>query len=636
MKLSLSKPLLGLLCAAAFTAFADPGYETIGDNLIKNGMFEKPCWKPGVPHYWEVQRPNTRGGETETKMDNGGFLLYFTGPEYIDQIRIKQSLKLTPGKVYEFQYDYRSDSDASLKADATFWGTGVFMRSWWQIPSRKWTTVRGLFAMAENVNGDVILTLQNRSQVKLWYRNIRLRETNLAEEDIPKQIPAFRIHSVESGDVFILPGTAKRSAEFIVNNFSPEELKKFRIEADCFSGSRRVVKCRVDGIRISIPMHEIPDGDSVLAGRLISREDNAVVAMTTVNIRRVMKLPNNVDFSSPAEVTLADGKKFFPVGIYAGIGWNFRPEELVNSGFNVIHTYATNRRDVDKGDELGRKNNLKLLDEARKLGAYVMIQLPHDYTEKSGEAAKLPSWLDVYRHHPAVFGYYVDETRSIKNTPYPIIKAAYDQVRAHDPVHRWFSYEGPDPNLRDCMDAIIYNVSNPNAVKLCMLNLGPEKPVIHCYGQKDFQAQSATSLDYNQSNFVMPVIWGARGIFYFMYANLTEPKVNPQYAELRPRVLETARRFGEISQSIVAGDPLPDWAGKVNITGEMEYKVFADGGKSYLFCGVADAAQKGGSIQFPVPAGKQLRDVLNDRPVEAKPMFSLELQPGQARIIEVK
>ena len=67
-----------------------------------------------------------------------------------------------------------------------------------------------------------------------------------------------------------------------------------------------------------------------------------------------------------------------------------------------------------------------------------------------------------------------------------------------------------------------------------------------------------------------------------------------------------------------------------------EYKVFADGGKSYLFCGVADAAQKGGSIRFPVPAGKQLRDVLNDRPVEVKPMFSLELQPGQARIIEVK
>ena len=374
-----------------------------------------------------------------------------------------------------------------------------------------------------------------------------------------------------------------------------------------------------------------------LAGRLISREDNAVVAMTTVNIRRVMKLPDNVDFSSPAEVTLADGKKFFPVGIYAGIGWNFRPEELVNSGFNVIHTYATNRRDVDKGDELGRKNNLKLLDEARKLGAYVMIQLPHDYTEKSGEAAKLPSWLDVYRHHPAVFGYYVDETRSIKNTPYPIIKAAYDQVRAHDPVHRWFAYEGPDPNLRDCMDAIIYNVSNPNAVTLCMLNLGPEKPVIHCYGQKDFQAQSATSLDYNQSNFVMPVIWGASGIFYWWMPNLEGGKEgNLEYRKLAPRVLNSFKRFSEIAPALISGETLPDWTKQIQTEGAMEHKLFARQGKVYIFCGVANGSPKNGTIRLPIPAGRTLRDVLNDQQLEANNEFLLKLHPGQGRIIEVK
>ena len=99
----------------------------------------------------------------------------------------------------------------------------------------------------------------------------------------------------------------------------------------------------------------------------------------------------------PRFITLEDGRKFFPVGIYAGNGWNFSPAELVKNGFNVIHTYATNRRDVDKGDEEGRARNLKLLDDARKLGARVMVQLPHDYTEKAGESARLPHWLAACR-----------------------------------------------------------------------------------------------------------------------------------------------------------------------------------------------------------------------------------------------
>lgn len=621
-----------LSLAAAIGAAAADG----GGNLIRNGTFSKPCRLPGIPHEWEVQRPNTKGGETETKLDGGSFLLYFTGPEYVDQIRIKQSLKLEPGKVYEFQYDYRSRLDAGLKADATFWGTGVFMRSWWQVPSEKWTTVRGLFAMADNVDGNVILTLQNRSRIKLWYRNIILKPTELAKEDIPKLIPEFKVHSVESDDVFILPDTKKKSADFIVNGFSDENLKKFRIEADYYPTPERMVRCRVAGRNIFVPMSAVPDGESTLIGKLYSKADNALIATAQVRLQRVMKLPAGVDFSTPAEVRLEDGRKFFPVGIYAGNGWNFSPAELVKNGFNVIHTYATNRRDVDKGDEEGRARNLKLLDDARKLGARVMVQLPHDYTEKAGESARLPHWLDVYKDHPALFGYYVDETRSIKNTPYPVIKAAYDAVRRHDPAHKWFSYEGPDPNLRDSMDAIIYGVTGPEAVKLCMLNLGPDKPVIHCYGQKDFMAQSATSLDYNQSNFVMPVIWGARGIFYFTYSNLRDRKVNPRCAELKPRVLDTARRFGEISQSIVAGDPLPKWSDTVKTTGKLEYKAFADQGACYIFCGVAADKETGGTLTFTPPAGKRLRDVLNDRPYPNTGELKLELSPGQARIIEVK
>ena len=111
----------------------------------------------------------------------------------------------------------------------------------------------------------------------------------------------------------------------------------------------------------------------------------------------------------------------------------------------MIHTYASNREDVCRAfpdvkfNEKAFRNTQKLLDDAKRLGVYVMIQLPHRYTEKADFIGRFPQWLDVYKNHPALFGYYVDETRSIKNTPYPVIKAAYDAVHRYDPKHKWFA-----------------------------------------------------------------------------------------------------------------------------------------------------------------------------------------------------
>jgi len=73
-----------------------------------------------------------------------------------------------------------------------------------------------------------------------------------------------------------------------------------------------------------------------------------------------------------------------------------------------------------------------------------------------GWPGNFPPWLDVYKDHLALFGYYADETRSIKNTS-------------------------------------------------------------------------------------SPVIWGARGIFYFTYRNRVDPKTNPECAELNDRPLSEVR-----------------------------------------------------------------------------------------------
>lgn len=636
----MNKIIIGLFAVSlVFQLVAGNASYIIGENILKNGELQPQSRQVDAPRGWIVWQ-QTPQSKTVLKQDDGGILIHFKGKEYINQIRFKQDLKLTPGQVYEIQFDYRSDPDPSLWADATFWGTGVFMRSWWLTPVQKYTTVRGLFHVAENVKGNVILTMQNRSTVRLWYRNIRLYRTNLKKEEITRIIPDFNVHSVSTSDVFITPDNRKATADFIVNGFTEEMLKKFRIEAEYYPGGNRIVRCQVKGRNILVPMAQIPEGKTWLVGKLFDRRDNALVGMKKVEINRIKTLPANVDLSHNSCVEV-NGKKFFPIGIYAGIGWDFSADELVQQGYNVIHTYATNREDVcrafpdKKFNEKAYRNTQKLLDDAKRLGVYVMIQLPHRYTEKLEFVNRFPQWLDVYKDHPAVFGYYVDETRSIKNTPYPVIKAAYDAVRAYDPKHKWFAYENPDPGLRECMDAILVECT-PAIKLLCALRLGTDKPVIHCFGQKDYMAQSAKSLDYNQSQFVMPVIWGARGIFYFCRRNYTTPKVNPEFMLVRDRVLKTVKRFSEAAPAVVSDDPLPVWTKQLKTDGKMETALFALKGTTYLFCGVADGADEEGSLSFPVRKGMEIHDLLNDKPCAAEKIFFLHLKPGQARIIRVR
>ncbi len=626
------------ICLTLSLAAGNVQYIT-GGNLLKNGELKPPCWHPDVPHYW-VKWQQSPQSKTVLKPDDGGVLIHFKGTEYINQIRFKQDLKLEPGKVYEFQFDYRSDVNPDLHADATFWGTGVFMRSWWLAPAQEYTTVRGLFHVAENVKGNVTLTMQNRSAVRLWYRNIRLYPTSLGKKDIGRIIPDFNVHSVSSDDVFITPDNRKATADFIVNGFSGENLKKFRIEAEYYPSNGNAVTCRVKGRNIMIPMNRIPEGKSWLVGKLFDRKDNALVGMKRVEINRIMTLPSGVDLSRK-ECVRINGRKFFPIGIYAGNGWNFSVDELVRQGYNVIHTYASNREDVCRAfpdvkfNEKAFRNTQKLLDDAKRLGVYVMIQLPHRYTEKADFIGRFPQWLDVYKNHPALFGYYIDETRSIKNTPYPVIKAAYDAVHRYDPKHKWFAYENPDPNLRNSMDAIIVRCS-PSVKLLCALNLGADKPVIHCFGQEDFMAQSAKSLDHNQSQFVMPVIWGARGVFYFIASNYLSKEVNPEYRLVGERVLKTVKRFSEAAPAVVSDDPLPAWANQVKTGGKMEKAIFALKDITYIFCGVAEGAGENGVLSFPVQENTEIRDLLNAETLSAEKNFTLSLKPGQAKIIRVK
>lgn len=631
--------LVAAFCLTGALFAAAPAYLP-GENVLVNGKLETPDRKK-IPTGWEKLVLRLGKGQAEIKADGGGVLLYFTSPEHMDQARIKQTVQLEPGKVYEFSYEYRSDLDSTLQADAALLGTGVFLRAWQARPCDQWTKVRGLFYLPPTVpeKGQVIVLLQNRSMPKLWYRDVSLRPTDLKPEAIGRLIPELKVHSVTTDDIFIMPGTKAKNAEFLINDIPETELGRFRFESELWTGAKTRIPCRVEGCRISVPMERIPEGKSTLITKMFDRADNAMLRSAVVTIERVGKLPEGVDFGQAVVLKTPDGKPFFPVGVYAGIGWEFDIRKLAAEGFNVIHSYGTGNpaacREFNPGKFNAKylENNRKLLDDAKKLGVYVMMSVPHQMAEDPAKADLLPAWQDLYKDHPAVLAWYVDEMRLIRNTPFPLIKKSYNLIKKGDPGRQWWAYEHPEPELSNSLDTIMIGVTGEALAKLIKLKLGSDKGIIHVYGQVDYRNSTASSLDYNQYNFVMPVIWGARGIFYFTYRNLVDPKVNPECAELRPRVLDTVKRFRAIAPAIVAGEPLPEWTESVKTAGNMEYKVFAAKDAVYLFCGVAAGATGGGSIEAAVPAGKTLRDVLNDRPLSE---VRLELAPGQGRIVEVR
>jgi hypothetical protein len=132
----------------------------------------------------------------------------------------------------------------------------------------------------------------------------------------------------------------------------------------------------------------------------------------------------------------------------------------------------------------------------------------------------------------------------------------------------------------------------------------------------------------------MPIIWGARGVFYFTYRNLVDPKTNPECAELRPRVLDTVKRFSEIAPAIIAGEPLQEWTKSVKTTGSMEHKVFAAKDAAYLFCGVG-----GGRIRRRLQSKQRSppeRHCATCSTSDRFPNSSWSSLPDQGRIIEVK
>lgn len=625
--------VLLFLVAIAAPAHAERSYN-VGENLLRN-----PEWKNldahGIPEHWD-RLVLQKGAQATVRVDGDGVLhIVFHGLEWADQARLRQMLTVQPGLVYELMYTYRSADTMALRADVSMVGTGPQYRNETNPPSKRWIRRRLLFHMPENVRdgGQMYLMFQNRSTVPIWYRDVSLRATDIKPDDLERHQPTISLHSVESEDVLIMPGTTAAYANFVVRATPETALKDLHLEARLYTADGKVHDVEYADGRIRVPMEYIPDGISKLYLYTFTEADpkkRVLVSysrQSALNIERIAEdqIPSDIDFSRHVSFVNPRGEPFFPIGMYAGLGWDFSLKQLADAGFNTVHTYGTDSWKI-------REENFKLLQDAEKLGIWIMMGVPPRYMRDNQYLADLGEWVKAYRDYPAILFYYADETYTQKGTPPAVIKRAYEAVRKADPARGFYSYESPFEVLRGTMDGIMLNVSSPNVTKVVKLRMG-DMPMFHVFGQRDHQGHVSPPLEAFHYEFVMPTIYGARGVFYWQLGAIRFS--NPEGHLIGERLYQTSSRFARVAPAIVSDEPNPEWAEQIEVSGDMEHLVRSRDGKTYLLCGVHRDKKAGGlKIQFPSP--RLVRDVLWAEELGVLDSVDVSLEGGAVRVLEVQ
>lgn len=611
-------------------------YKT-GENIIVNGSFDHDQNSDGIPDGWvrNILMPGAKA-EVALEKNNGGNCLKikFFSPQFMLQARVFQKINIVPGKVYELSYKYKSKPGSGLRADILMTGTGPLYRSIHQEPVKNWTKKKQIFLIPSWVKGDAAIYVQNRSTVPIWYDDISFRVTDINPKEIETYQPEIIVQPVASDDQLIIPNANKKIAEFLIKIKASTKIKRdLSAKAYLLIGENGFRQCQISGEKIIIPVKSISDGTSVLSVLLFDRSDDSLIASARLNIEKipVAMMKGNLDLKQTTIFKDKNDEPFFPIGMYGvALNTNIKTlKELQNNGFNTIHNY-----------NFEGENSIKLttqitgfLDKAQKAQLQVIAGVPRHLAEKPDRTQALIKWIDNIKNHPAVLFYYADEMYSMRHTPIKLFKATYDAIKKADPKRKWILYETPEKKLAPYMDGIMLGVENSNTAKLTRLRLGENKPIFGVFGQSNFKAGKAPSLHEMRYNVFMPVILGARGIFYWWYPTLQWH--NEQKELLAENLYACTKTLSLITPALISGEELPAWTKQIKTTGQTKYCHGALLDTVYIIAGV-EQGDKDGNIEFQVPSGYSAVLMFTPQRIfDEKQMCSLSLKPGDICLIKV-
>ena len=220
----------------------------------------------------------------------------------------------------------------------------------------------------------------------------------------------------------------------------------------------------------------------------------------------------------------------------------------------------------------------------------------------------------------------------MRNTPLSLIKTAYNTIKKLDPKREWISYDSPLQRLAPYMDGIMIGVTNVNTAKLIRLRIGEDKPVIAVFGQSYYKAGKAPSIKEARYNVFMPVVLGARGLFFWWYPTIQWH--NKEKELLAERLYGNTRILAEVGPAMVSEKKLPGWIREIKTSGGARYCVGVMNDVVYLLAG-AEKSGKRGTVEVSIPSGYNVDPMFKCDLDSNGQKYTLNLNPEDTAVLKI-
>lgn len=512
----------------ALMALEVPCMANTAEDLIKNGMFS--LNGEASSQFWEINNSVVIADKTSAC----GFCLKLGGPSSVAQ----KGIMTVPGRHYRLQYKVRDAAAAEHGAYQRFmvycnWesekgGAAIQQISGklWQDSLPAWQTRTLEFDAPLGKSAGMVLNLFVESGAAC-FRDFTLEE---AQKPLPPAVsvtiesPCYRgiiFDGAPGGDVIsgyamALPEVARCSISLKNGDESIAD-SEFPVEKGT--------------CRFSLKAPSLPYGSYNLqvkaldaAGKMLGVVDGSILKCQK-SARQVIVDADNF--------FVAEGRRFFPIGLVRTPTSDIDYETLSRAGFNFMFVYVDammKKEDSVKALDMAARHNMRMVVSVEN-----GVGIVHNANMPEEKALNHIKWhmrnsLETVAGHPAVFCYWLFDEPAWNGAPLSYLKTAYNTLREFDPRHPVWINEAPRNSVdyvaeyakaADVFGLDIYPVPEPNAH--CDL----DDKTIACVGKYTDRMRQAV-------NFRKPVIMFLQG---FAWRHFISPSakdaIYPSLAQTR-------------------------------------------------------------------------------------------------------
>lgn len=575
-----------VLCAVASLAFGE-------ENIIKNPGFE--LTEGGKTVGWDEHAPAYKYEDGAGRNGTRGLSFNNADPKFYSFPH--QSVEVTPGVYYKLDGWVKTQDLKGEDSGASFcvewqdakgkWLGGIYPDGV-KGTSADWEEIIGTFKMPTNAMHVTFCPYVRKGMTgKAWFDDLSFARWYPA---VAQNVTSSCYRNTSAG------GPVTFFAALLLEEAKDPTAKVtglFTLSGKGWSKEYPPAEMKPDCAKVTIDASAVPVGEYSMAFKL-TRADGKVCDEITVPFHRVAKLPERRVYIDEHLRVIAEGKPFFPLGMYWGSVDADKLETYTQGPFNCLMAYASPDKN---GLDLCQKKGIRVIYSVKDLYSGTRWA-PKGIKTVDDEVAEITRRVNAYRGHPAVLAWYLNDELSLSmidrltmhqqllerldaDHPTWVTLYQYNEVRGYLPS---FDVIGTDP----------YPIpSKPAGTALEWTRTVREQT----YGARaNWQVPQAFDWgnyrkDEDQSKTRKPTLqelrsmtWqciagGANGIIYYSFFDLyKQPEKNPfdkQWAD----VLAAAREVKKLEPVLLSVEPAPEATGA---PAEIAVRVWSLGGDIYV------------------------------------------------------